>query len=85
LKAPVLPKIRFSGVKAFLKSMWRIGLFDKGRFHYWMLILWSLKKPSRLPLAVRYSIYGFHFRKILKSIPPQIKVLRTNTSIVEAD
>jgi hypothetical protein len=40
-----------------------------------MLILWSLKKPSRLPLAVRYSIYGFHFRKMLKKLHPQINEL----------
>jgi hypothetical protein len=55
--------------------MWRIGVVEKGKFHYWMLLLWSLKKPRRLPLAVRFSIYGFHFRKILKSIHPQISTL----------
>ncbi|MDH4202904.1 MAG: DUF4070 domain-containing protein [Phycisphaerae bacterium] len=68
----VLPKVRYSGIKAFVRSTWRIGLAEKGKFHYWMLLLWSLKKPRRLPLAIRFSIYGFHFRKILKSIHPQI-------------
>ncbi len=63
-------KIRCSGVIAFLRSMWRIGLIEKGKIHYWKLILWSLKKPQRLPLAVRYSIYGFHFRKMLKKLYP---------------
>jgi hypothetical protein len=58
--------------------MWRIGVIEKGNFHYWMLILWSLKKPQRLPLAIRFSIYGFHFRKILKSINPQINALTAN-------
>jgi radical SAM superfamily enzyme YgiQ (UPF0313 family) len=60
-------KVRYSGIKAFFRSMWRIGIIEKGKIHYWMLILWSLKKPRRLPLAVRFSIYGFHFRKILKN------------------
>jgi hypothetical protein len=55
--------------------MWRIGLIEKGKLHYWMLILWSLKKPRRFPLAIRFSIYGFHFRKILKSIHPHINAL----------
>ena len=79
----VLPKVRYSGIKAFFKSMWKIGLLEKGKFHYWMLILWSLKKPRRLPLAVRFSIYGFHFREILKTIHPQIKTLSAGTSITE--
>ena len=70
-----LPKVRYSGIKAFVRSMWRIGLVEKGKFHYWMLILWSLKKPRMLPLAVRFSIYGFHFRKILKNIHPHINEL----------
>ena len=81
----VLPKVRYSGVKAFFRSMWKIGLLEKGKFHYWMLILWSLKKPRRLPLAVRFSIYGFHFRKILKTIHPQMKILGANTRIAETD
>jgi radical SAM superfamily enzyme YgiQ (UPF0313 family) len=74
-KDVVLPKVRVSGVRAFFKSTWRIGLIEKGRFHYWMLILWSLRRPRMLPLAIRFSIYGFHFRKILKSIHPQINEL----------
>ena len=71
----MLPKMRYSGVKAFFRAMWRIGLVEKGKFHYWKLILWSLRKPRRLPLAIRFSIFGFHFRKILKSIHPQINEL----------
>lgn len=70
-----LPPIRYSGMKAFFRAMWRIGLVEKGKYHYWKLILWSLKKPRRLPLAVRYSIYGFHFRKMLKNLHPQMEEL----------
>jgi hypothetical protein len=53
--------------------MWRIGMIEKGKIHYWMLMLWSLKNPRRLPLAVRFSIYGYHFRRMLKTIHPQMK------------
>ena len=28
-----------------------------------------------LPLAIRFSIYGFHFRKILKGLHPQINAI----------
>ena len=71
----ILPKMRYSGIKAFFRATWRIGLIEKGKFHYWKLILWSLRKPRRLPLAVRFSIYGFHFRKMLKNLHPQINEL----------
>jgi radical SAM superfamily enzyme YgiQ (UPF0313 family) len=76
----ISPKVRYSGIKAFLRSMWRIGLLEKGKRHYWALILWSLKKPKRLPLAVRFSIYGFHFRKILKNLHPEINALSVSLS-----
>jgi len=66
-------KLRYCDIKAFFRSMWRMGIIEKGKLHYWMLMLWSLKNPRRLPLAVRLSIYGFHFRNILKNIYPQTK------------
>ena len=74
-KEVAVPKMRYSSVKAFFKAMWRMGVIDKGKYHYWKLILWSLKKPRRLPLAVRYSIYGFHFREMLKNLHTQVEEL----------
>jgi hypothetical protein len=53
--------------------MWRIGVIGKGKIYYWKLIFWAMTKPRRLPMAVRFSIFGFHFRKILKNIYPQMK------------
>jgi radical SAM superfamily enzyme YgiQ (UPF0313 family) len=78
-------KFRYCDVKAFFRSMWRIGIIEKGKLHYWMLMLWSLKEPRRLPIAVRLSIYGFHFRKMLKNIYPQMKeVVAKSTSKLSA-
>jgi radical SAM superfamily enzyme YgiQ (UPF0313 family) len=52
-------------IKAFLKSMWVLGLRGKGRLYYWKLIAWSLlRRPRLLSLAVTLAAYGFHFRKI---------------------
>ena len=68
-------KIKYCDIKAFFRAMWRIGMIEKGKIHYWMLMLWSLKNPRRLPMAVRFSIYGFHFRRMLKTIHPQMKEL----------
>lgn len=73
-------KFRYCDVKAFFRSMWRIGIIEKGKLHYWMLMLWSLKNPRRLPIAVRLSIYGFHFRKMLKNIYPQMKEIAANST-----
>ncbi len=72
-------KLRYSDIRAFFRSMWRIGIIEKGKLHYWMLMLWSLKSPRRLPLAVRLSIYGFHFRRMLKNIYPQMKEIADNS------
>jgi radical SAM superfamily enzyme YgiQ (UPF0313 family) len=70
-------KVRYSNIKAFLGSMLRIGLIEKGRVYYWMLILWSLKSPRKLLLAVRLSIYGYHYRNILEQVNGQMKELAT--------
>jgi radical SAM superfamily enzyme YgiQ (UPF0313 family) len=66
-------KLGLRDLKAFLRSIWRIGMIEKGKIYYWMLIIWSFKDFRRVPLAVRYSIFGFHFRQILKSLDTQMK------------
>ncbi len=56
-------------ILAFLKSIVWLGIFGKERRYYWRLIAWSLlKRPKLLPAAVRFSICGFHFRKIYDSV-----------------
>ncbi len=68
-------KVGYRDVKAFFRAMWRIGIIEKGKIYYWKLIFWSLKSPRRLALAVRFSIFGFHFRQMLKGVRAQMKVL----------
>ncbi|MDX2431525.1 MAG: DUF4070 domain-containing protein [Bacteroides sp.] len=60
-------KVRITRAKigALLRSILFIGILSKGRLYYWKLILWSLfTRPKMLPLAITYSIYGYHFRKV---------------------
>lgn len=60
-------KYRYCHIKAFVKSIWHLGIIDKGRFSYWKLIFWSLiKKPQHFHLAVTLAICGFHFRSIFE-------------------
>jgi radical SAM superfamily enzyme YgiQ (UPF0313 family) len=73
-------KVSYCNIKAFFRSTWQIGMIEKGKIHYWMLILWSLKSPRRLALAVRLSIYGFHFRKMLEHVNSQMKELAATSS-----
>ncbi len=59
--------LRFVHIKAFLRSIVRLGIIGKERFHYWKLFFWSLfRRPRLFPLAITLSIYGFHFRKVLR-------------------
>ena len=60
-------KYRYCDIKAFIKSIWHLGIIDKGRFSYWKLIFWSLiKRPQHFHLAVTLAICGFHFRSIFE-------------------
>jgi radical SAM superfamily enzyme YgiQ (UPF0313 family) len=57
--------LRFFYVKAFLKSIWVLGIQGQERLYYWKLISWTLlRRPRFFSLAISFAIYGFHFRKI---------------------
>jgi radical SAM superfamily enzyme YgiQ (UPF0313 family) len=58
----------WTDIRAFLKTVFRLGIFGKERKYYWKLLRWSLRnKPAIFPVAVRFSIYGYHFRKLYES------------------
>jgi radical SAM superfamily enzyme YgiQ (UPF0313 family) len=64
-------KYRYCDIKAFVKSIWHLGIIDKGRLSYWKLIFWSLiRKPQHFHLAVTLAICGLHFRSIFESYSP---------------
>jgi radical SAM superfamily enzyme YgiQ (UPF0313 family) len=73
-------KVRYCDIKAFFRSMWRIGIIEKGKMYYWMLMLWAIRSPRRLLMAVRLSIYGFHFRRMLKNMYPKMKEIAANST-----
>ncbi len=65
-KAPVVKTpLRFSHILAFIRSIYMLGIFGRGRLHYWKLLVWTqFMRPRFIPLAVTLSIYGYHFRKV---------------------
>jgi len=52
-------------IVALFKSMFKLGVLGEERIYYWKLFFWSLfRKPQLFSLAILFTIYGFHFRKI---------------------
>jgi len=60
-----LGRIRKEHVNALFMSFWQLGILEKGRRHYWKLLVWTLfKRPRLFPLSVTLAIYGYHFRRV---------------------
>jgi radical SAM superfamily enzyme YgiQ (UPF0313 family) len=56
-------------IGALFKSLLFLGVIGKERFHFWKLFFWTLfNKPKLFPLAITYSIYGLHFRKMAENM-----------------
>jgi len=54
---------------AWLMSIWVLGVKEKGRTHYWKLVVWTLlKKPKNFPLSMTLAAHGFHFRKVAEKV-----------------
>ena len=54
-------------LNALWKSMLMLGVIGRERWYYWKLFFWSLfRKPRLFRLAITFSIYGFHFRKLFE-------------------
>ncbi len=59
-------KLHFYQIEALLKSIWVLGIREKGRKYYWRLFLLTLMKyPRKLPISISLSVYGYHFRKVV--------------------
>lgn len=62
-------------VRAFIRSLWVLGLKEKGRRYYWRLLAWTLvKRRHSFSTSVTLAISGFHFRKVVESYtePPAV-------------
>jgi radical SAM superfamily enzyme YgiQ (UPF0313 family) len=56
-------------LKAFLRSVYQLGILGKERAQFWGLLFWTLfRRPRLFPQAVTLAIYGYHFRKICEKI-----------------
>ena len=64
----------FSKVNAVVSAVWKLGILEKGKRHFWRLMIWTtFKKPELLPDAIALAICGFHFRAVLIHDMPGMK------------
>jgi radical SAM superfamily enzyme YgiQ (UPF0313 family) len=70
-------RLQLSHFKAAIKSVFRLGIIGRERFHYWKLLIWSLfRRPKLFPLAITLSIYGYHFRKVFSRHEKTLRMSR---------
>jgi len=65
------PAMRLSpaDLAAFLKSLWLLGVWHKGRRGYWGIFWWTLlSRPRKFQAAMELSIIGHHFRRIANAL-----------------
>jgi radical SAM superfamily enzyme YgiQ (UPF0313 family) len=59
--------LRWQNVLALVRSMVRLGVIGRERFHYWGLLAWTLvRRPRLINSALTLAISGFHLRKVCK-------------------
>ncbi len=76
-------KPQFYHVRAFFRSIWVLGIREKGRRYYWQLFISSLlKRPRTFPLFISLAVYGYHFRKVVEQYisTPIEKTLRVQAT-----
>jgi radical SAM superfamily enzyme YgiQ (UPF0313 family) len=53
-------------LRAVTGAVWKLGIREKGKHHFWKLCIWTtLRRPRMLPEAISLAIYGFHYRRVL--------------------
>lgn len=69
VKRSRLKLFRFYYVSAVIKATFYLGFIERGRRHYWKMIMKTITKhPSLLPDAITFAVYGFHFRKVFSKL-----------------
>lgn len=68
---PCGPRLRVSRpeLEAFVKSLWLLGVWHRGRLAYWRLFVTSLlRRPRQFPKAMELAIIGYHFRRMARCL-----------------
>ncbi|HPF39209.1 MAG TPA: radical SAM protein [Phycisphaerae bacterium] len=58
-------RLRWQEIRAFVRSMWVMGVASRGRRQYWKFMAQALvAHPRAFSLAAQLAITGYHFRRI---------------------
>jgi hypothetical protein len=61
--------INLEQLKAFVRLLWLLGVIERGKKYFWKLFFVSiLKYPRKFPVAMTYAVYGFHFRRVIRTV-----------------
>ena len=61
--------VPFYKVKPLLKTMWFLGVVEKGRMQFWRLFFGTLfRRPRLFPIAMTLAVYGLHFRRVAAQV-----------------
>ncbi len=62
-------RLSWPDIEAFLKSFWWLGIWHRGRTHYWRFFWRTLLfRPRQFRHAIELAILGFHFRKVAERL-----------------
>lgn len=69
MPATAVRRFTMTDIRAFLKSIFVLGIAGRGRSYYWKLLFATLRDyPEKFGLAVRLAIYGYHFRTVAAGV-----------------
>ena len=63
-----MPKLEgLTQMKSLLRTIFILGIFDRGRKYYWKIFFWAaFRKPKLFPRAIYLMAWGYHFRKVFR-------------------
>jgi len=68
---PSGPRFRLSWteLKAFVKSLWLLGVLEPERLTYWRFFVTTLlRRPRQFYRAMELTILGYHFRRVARGL-----------------
>jgi hypothetical protein len=62
-------RLSWANCFAFVKSLWLLGFWHRGRFAYWRFCITTLlRRPRLFHVASELIIVGYHFRQVANSL-----------------
>jgi radical SAM superfamily enzyme YgiQ (UPF0313 family) len=59
--------LQFWHIWAFIRSVWFLGITDRGRWPYWRFFVSTMvRRPRSFPISMTFAIHGFHFRTVVR-------------------